>query len=110
MTIIKDVNNVWKKGFFHNSQFKMLWREDGNQSSTEAFIVKFEPGGFIPKHDHPGREYAYVLDGEMKVDGETLKKGDFLTAGEGEIHDVSTDTGVTFLIIIEKPIHVVEEF
>lgn len=109
MPVIKQTDFKWKEGFFHNSEFCMLWQDNDGQTQTQAFIVKFEPGGFIPEHDHPGREFAYVIEGEMIVGNERLKAGDFLTAGWGEVHNVTTEKGVTFLIVIEKPIEIVEE-
>ncbi|CAG9623411.1 cupin domain-containing protein [Sutcliffiella rhizosphaerae] len=106
MPIISSKEISWKPGYFQNSEFKMLWED--TETKTKAFIVKFSPGGFIPLHDHPGREFAYVLEGEMVVGEKTLKQGDFLTAGEGELHEVKTENGVTFLIIINDMIKIIE--
>ncbi|WP_077702805.1 cupin domain-containing protein [Virgibacillus dokdonensis] len=109
MPIIHKEDTEWKEGGFKNSEYRFLWNEKTESTHKQAIIVRFGPNGYIPKHDHPGREYAYVLEGEMIVDGKKLVKGDFLTAGSGEIHTVSTKTGVTFLSIIENDIEIIGE-
>ncbi|MBG9794368.1 hypothetical protein ABD76_18385 [Paenibacillus dendritiformis] len=106
--ISKIHEREWKKGIFHNSEYQPLWKEQDTKSKTEAFIVKLNPGGFIPVHNHPGREYAYVLEGSMLAGGEPMEEGDFLTAGPDELHDIQTDTGVIFFLVIEEPIEIVE--
>ncbi|NDI35953.1 cupin domain-containing protein [Chengkuizengella sediminis] len=107
--VIKKEDRDWIEGMFHNSEYQMLYSETDEEKETQAFIVRFGPGGFIPYHDHPGREYAYVIEGTMKVGDDILGPGDFLTAGKNEKHIVETQDGVTFLTIIEKPIDIVED-
>lgn len=105
--ISKKEAREWKSGVFHESEYQPLWKETTENSQTEAFIVKLKPGGFIPVHNHPGREYAYVLEGDMWAGEELLEEGDFLTAGPDELHDIRTDHGVIFFIVIEQPIEIV---
>ena len=45
-----------------------------------VFLVEVPPGGGIPKHYHPGQEYAYLLEGSGVLEAEgkppvTLKAG-----------------------------------
>lgn len=105
--IVRAAEREWRKGFFPVSEYQPLWRDP--DSPRQAFIVRFGPGGSIPFHDHPGREFAYVLEGEMFVGGERMGPGDFLTAGSGEHHDVTVPESVTFLIVIDAPIEPLED-
>ncbi|MBV8168686.1 MAG: cupin domain-containing protein [Alphaproteobacteria bacterium] len=55
--------------------------------------VGFGPGVVAPKHNHPGEEVVYVLDGvlEYRLDGRapvTLKAGDVLFIPSGTPHEV----------------------
>ncbi|WP_416066713.1 cupin domain-containing protein [Rhizobium sp. ZK1] len=53
--------------------------------------VDFAPGAFAPKHQHPGEEIAYVIEGslEYQLDGRkpvTLKAGQSLFIPSGIAH------------------------
>lgn len=101
-TVIRAQDRPWRKGIFPMSEYQPLWADP--TTGRQIFLARFGPGGSIPCHDHPGREFAYVLEGEMEVGGERLGPGDFLTAGPGETHDVKVKEGVVFLIMIDAPI------
>src|SRR2546423_15043245 len=74
-------------------------------------LVEFVPGGAVGKHNHPGEELGYVLEGtlELNVVGQaphTLKAGEafFVPAGvghEGEIVGSSPAKGLANYIIEE---------
>ena len=100
--IVRVEDRQWYEGVFPHSSYQPLWQDP--QSERQAFIVRFGPGGSIPLHNHPGREFAYVLEGEMDVGGERMRPGDFLSAADGDTHEVRTETGVTFFIVVDKPI------
>jgi quercetin dioxygenase-like cupin family protein len=67
-------------------------------------ITTVPPNTTLPKHWHPGEEFAYVLDGAFvlhqqdKAD-ETYKKGDVGIVPLKQVHTVSTqEEGATILI------------
>ena len=43
-------------------------------------LIEFEPGGLVPRHDHPHEQLGYVLEGELtlEIDGveHVLRPGD----------------------------------
>lgn len=68
------------------------------------------PANFsLPKHFHPVEEYAYVLEGEirLKIDGEiekVCKSGDFAFIPAQRIHSANTgDAPATLLIYRIQP-------
>ena len=73
---------------------------------TEVIVsrVVIPPNASLPKHWHPGEEFAYVLEGSVIVrrDGEadvTVSKGDVAKIPLKRIHTaVTTDQGSTILV------------
>jgi len=73
---------------------------------TEVIVsrVVIPPNASLPKHWHPGEEFAYVLEGSAIVrrDGEadvTVSKGDVAKIPLKRIHTaVTTDQGATILV------------
>jgi quercetin dioxygenase-like cupin family protein len=73
-----------------------LQRHDLSIPGREAVQVRVDigPGTIFPKHQHPGEEIVYVLEGSLKYEVEgkppvTLKAGDVLFIPAGTIHSAS---------------------
>lgn len=73
-----------------------LQRHDLSIPGREAVQVRvdIDPGTAFPKHQHPGEEIIYVLEGSLKYEVEgkapvTLKAGDVLFIPAGTIHSAS---------------------
>jgi len=73
-----------------------LQRHDLSIPGREAVQVRVDigPGTTFPKHQHPGEEIIYVLEGSLKYEVEgkppvTLKAGDVLFIPAGTIHSAS---------------------
>ena len=73
---------------------------------TEVIVsrVLMPPNTALPKHWHPGEEFAYVLDGStiLRRDGKpdlTVLKGELVKISLKEIHSaVTTDQGAEILV------------
>ena len=73
---------------------------------TEVIVsrVVMPPNTALPKHWHPGEEFAYVLEGStiLRRDGKpdlTARKGDVVKIAFKENHSaVTTDQGATILV------------
>lgn len=105
-TVIKHQNDCdWNPTILPGAESLDFYIEDGG---VQAQLIKLPPGAKIPRHDHPGGEAALVCEGSMEVDGQTLKAGDFLYAGSGAVHDVTTHEGVVFFLFLGSPIEWVE--
>ncbi|MBI2891492.1 MAG: cupin domain-containing protein [Nitrospirae bacterium] len=66
-------------------------------AGMEAIVqsVEMPPGGALPKHYHPGREFGYLLEGEAtlwmeKQPERSLKAGDLFTITPGQVHTAKT--------------------
>ena len=70
----------------------------------EMQIVRFEPGARLPLHTHELPEFIYVLEGELSVAGQQLRRGWASIASAGSVHaDVHSDTGCTF-VLVDRPL------
>ncbi|SIA58341.1 ChrR Cupin-like domain [Mycobacteroides abscessus subsp. abscessus] len=101
--IVRKEDMVWEDGMYEGTKMAYLWEEP--ETGRVAFLVDVEAGGTIPFHDHPRREVAFVVEGEVRLNEDIMRKGDFLTALDMEAHDVYTETGCTFFIYIDYNIN-----
>ncbi len=97
--IISRERQKWDKGIYENTEMCYLWSDD--ETGRRCFLLKMHPGSSIPMHDHPYREIAIVTEGEVRLNEDRLKAGDFLTAGLGASHDVYTDQGCVLFIYVD---------
>ena len=73
---------------------------------TEVFVsrVTIPPNTALPKHWHPGEEFAYVLDGSVTLwqdgkDDMVGRPGDVLMVPLRQVHTaMTTDEGTTLLV------------
>src|SRR5262249_27126483 len=89
-----------------------LQKHDVSTPGHEAVVAKgeFEPGVSIPKHTHPGEEFAYVPEGELSLDiagkAQTVKAGDTYFVPAGTVHSAkNTAKGKTVVLstyVVEK--------
>jgi quercetin dioxygenase-like cupin family protein len=97
--IVRKEDMVWESGMYEDTKMAYLWEEEA--TGRVAFLVEVAPGGSIPFHDHPRREVAFLVEGEVHLNGDVMRAGDFLTALDQQAHDVYTETGCTFFIFID---------
>lgn len=101
--IVRKEDMKWEYGMYENTEMAYLWEEP--ETGRVAFLVKCAPGSSIPFHDHPRREVAFLVEGEVRLNNDIMRAGDFLTALDQEAHDVYTETGCTFFIFIDYNIN-----
>jgi hypothetical protein len=65
-----------------------------------SMLVRLEPGGEYPPHDHAGLEELHLLDGELWIDDHKLYPGDYNRAeiGTGD-NRVWSETGCTCVLV-----------
>lgn len=95
------------------SMRKNLQNHELKNTDREVFQseVSLGPGGFFPRHSHPGEEFIYVLKGtwEYQLDGQPpviVKAGEALFIPYGAVHsarNVGDEPGV------ELATHVIEK-
>jgi len=74
------------------------------RAGNQTVLVRAEPGGSLPRHQHRHDEEFIVLEGECRIGDLHLRAGDATFAPAGSWHDeVTTDTGVLVLCRGEYP-------
>jgi len=89
------------RDFVGGTQMKVL-HDDGR---TMSWLVRMPPGTRLPPHRHDdGLEECLVLEGEVIVNGERYRAGDYLLAPPGSEHDdVHSDAGAVFYLRSPSP-------
>lgn len=81
-----------------NAKGKVLATADGYY----VVLVEADPGYSGEAHEHQHTEFSYVLEGEVRTQGRTLRPGDGYAAATGSVHtDFTTETGATYLAIFK---------
>jgi quercetin dioxygenase-like cupin family protein len=81
-----------------DARAKVLAVADG----FHVVLVEAQPGyqGEAHVHDHP--EFLYVLDGDVRSQGQGMKPGEAYAAAAGSVHtDFATESGATYLSIFK---------
>ncbi len=86
------------------------WGSDGNArakvlaSANGFMLVLVEAGAGYrgTPHTHAFPEFQYVLDGELRNQGQPMVPGDAYAAAEGSTHtDFETESGATYLLVFK---------
>lgn len=77
-------------------------------SGTRAALLRFQPGGRVPLHEHQGYEHIFVLSGAQVDENSRADKGTLVINPPGTIHSVLSEHGCLVLAIYEKPVRFLE--
>lgn len=70
----------------------------------QVIVLRMAPGGRVPGHAHIKEEECMVLESEVLIGTQRLRKGDFHLAHAGAHHpDITTPTGALLLVRSEIP-------
>src|SRR5258708_36510487 len=82
-------------------QLKKLSRDQNR--GTVALLMVLPPGSSVPAHGHHGPEDSFVIEGNCRIGGIALAKGDFHHVEAGEQHGtVVSDEGCTLLLVVDE--------
>ncbi|MEZ5308635.1 MAG: cupin domain-containing protein [Pyrinomonadaceae bacterium] len=81
---------------------------DEAEGRSPSFLLKFDPGATYPLHSHPAGEEILVLEGEVKVGKDLLKKGDYLYTAPGNLHRVSCKIGCELFLRVPEQVVIIE--
>jgi quercetin dioxygenase-like cupin family protein len=84
-----------------------ILRFDEATQRAPTILLRFSPGATYPAHRHPGGEEIFVIDGELRVGGNDLRKGDYLYTAPGNVHAVRSDTGAVVLVSVPQQVEIV---
>ncbi len=113
-----DSNRVLKlKDLFQVSgwQQKLPWQpfqpgvdiyrlyENGPEGPNAA-LLRFQPGGRVPLHEHTGYEHIFVLSGSQVDENSEATTGSLIINPPGTSHSILSENGCIVLAIYEKPV------
>lgn len=107
-SIVRSTEGAWEAGAIEGMVVKSLYRDAAAQRYTA--LVRMAGGVRYPSHRHADTEELYLLAGDLTVEGQVLRAGDFCAAIAGTVHgEVSSEGGCTFLLSASERDAVVEE-
>lgn len=77
--------------------------QNGPNGPTAA-LLRFQPGGRVPLHEHTGYEHIFVLSGEQVDEVSKAETGSLIINPPGTSHSILSETGCIVLAIYEKPV------
>jgi quercetin dioxygenase-like cupin family protein len=97
---IRESEGEWKDAGIPGITIKVLSMD--RQRRSAVLLVRAEPGAVYPSHRHSGPEECYVISGEVVVQGQRLRAGDFHHADAGSAHDaLYTETGAEVMLVVD---------
>jgi quercetin dioxygenase-like cupin family protein len=86
---------------------KPLYEDKARKSDTS--LVRMDAGAHIPSHHHAGIEELFLLSGDLHVEGQVMRAGDYCRADFGSTHgETFTDGGCLFLLMASPENRVAE--
>lgn len=67
-------------------------------------LLRYAPGATLPRHEHPGYEHIFVLEGTQADEHGTYAAPSFLVNPPGSAHDVRSPDGCLVLVIWQQPV------
>jgi anti-sigma factor ChrR (cupin superfamily) len=82
-------------------EFKLLYADAARKYRTS--LVRMEAGSQMPKHRHQETEELFILSGELHVEGQVARAGDYCRADAHSVHaEAFTPSGATFLVMASE--------
>lgn len=78
------------------------WIYRGENDGASAALIRFQPGGRVPLHEHRGYEHIYLLHGSQTDENGTLRAGSLKVNPPGTRHSIVSEEGCLVLAIYEK--------
>ena len=74
------------------------------RSGPSAALLRYAPGATVARHEHPGHEHIFVLEGSQADEHGTYAAPCFVVNPPGSVHDVRSADGCLVLILWEEPV------
>jgi quercetin dioxygenase-like cupin family protein len=73
---------------------------EDRDSKYNTSLVRMDPGAHYPSHHHAAIEEMFLLSGDLHLEGQVMRAGDYCRADRGSIHgETFTDDGCLFLLM-----------
>jgi anti-sigma factor ChrR (cupin superfamily) len=100
-SLAEDQNPLQWEPFHPGVDIHWLYREDDHGHS--AALIRFQPGGAVPLHEHRGFEHIYILSGSQSDGNGCVNAGSLMVHRPGTRHRIVSEEGCLVLAIYEKP-------
>jgi anti-sigma factor ChrR (cupin superfamily) len=88
----------WQATSFAGIASKRLFEDTGRHYVTA--LVRLQAGTRYPAHRHVDVEELYLLEGDLQVQGVTMRAGDYCRAEAGTVHEeLFSETGAIFIVM-----------
>lgn len=71
---------------------------------SDAALIQYKPGAFVPRHLHVGYEMVLVLQGEYVENDILYRPGSLIIRSPGSTHEMRSDIGCTILAVRDIPV------
>ena len=71
---------------------------------SDAALIRYLPGAFVPRHLHRGYEMVLVLQGEYVENDVLYRPGSLIIRAPGTTHEMRSDIGCTILAMRDIPV------
>ena len=86
---------------------KTLYQDAARNYHTS--LVRMEAGAHYPSHSHAEIEELFMLSGDLHLEGQRMRPGDYCRGDAGSAHgETFTDTGCLFLLMASQENKIVE--
>jgi anti-sigma factor ChrR (cupin superfamily) len=80
---------------------KTLYQDAARKYQTA--LVRMDAGAHYPSHSHAEIEELFMLSGDLHVEGQLMRSGDYCRGDSGSVHgETFTDTGCLFLLMASQ--------
>lgn len=78
---------------------KIAVRMLDDDGAMQAFLLRLDPGGRLPAHEHAEEESCLVLEGSVRIGAMQVHAGDYHVAPAGSSHgEMSSDGGALLFL------------
>ncbi|HZI33565.1 MAG TPA: cupin domain-containing protein [Candidatus Binatia bacterium] len=81
---------------------------ENGPDGPNAALLRFQPGGRVPIHEHTGYEHIFVLAGEQVDEVSKAETGSLIINPPGTSHSILSENGCIVLAIYEKPVKFIQ--
>jgi quercetin dioxygenase-like cupin family protein len=101
-TIVHSGEGVWEAAGVDGMLLRPLFRDQATGRLTA--LVRMGGGVHYPPHRHLDTEELYLLEGDLTVEGQVLRAGDYCAATAGTIHGGAySQDGCAFILVASEP-------
>ncbi len=95
----------YQPGLRKNVQIHLLFdNTKDDPTGSDAAIIRYLPGAFVPRHLHMGYEMVLVLQGEYVENDVPYGPGSLIIRAPGTTHEMRSAPGCTILAMRDVPV------